>query len=334
MPKLGVKKWLQLFRAHTSPSTVLAVEVFFLLGGGSFLSWYNLVIVLWATLLHWFGFGHNSLMDYARGIDTKDPNKKHHPLVDGRIDVNSGYKVINWGLFITMILGLAIILLSPGNQIYVLGGMLVYIVCGHVYNDGLDHATVWSFFPLSLSYTALCWSMYFISSTAITETFLFALGYLFLVELFEILWEGNLKDIANPAEVNLLRSIGVKVDKGKLRIPIRAAALACGVRLLSLALLFATGYIDIKLSITGLTTLVLMMTVVIMMIFLVMPRAYDHTSDLRNSALEEIGAIFLLPVVLAPVIGDIEVFVLLVYAFLWFVIFNRFVWKTLIIPRV
>ena len=73
-----LKEYLKIFRAHTSPVTVLTVSVYYYLAGGELYSWVSVALILLGIYLHWCGFGHNSVMDYY--YDILDPHKQHFPI--------------------------------------------------------------------------------------------------------------------------------------------------------------------------------------------------------------------------------------------------------------
>ena len=63
-------------------------------------------------------------------------------------------------------------------------------------------------------------------------------------------------------------------------------------------------------------------------------RLWNREKALRDMALEEIVTIFLLPVILIPMIGLSEVFIILGLAIVYFIGMNSVLWKTRFAPRV
>jgi 4-hydroxybenzoate polyprenyltransferase len=193
---LKLRDYLQLFRAHTAPVSVLTLVVPYLIAGGG-----NLVLVglffLFGHLMHFFSFGHNSLMDYW--VDIRDPNKRHHPLVAGRIRLEDAARVVLYGQALTGVAIALVILAYSQNPALSLLFFFLYFAWGHAYNDGLDHRDEHSWLSISLCLA---------SATLISYTFtrglnrvaalLFTWGILF--ELYDIGLLGNVKDLWNPAE--------------------------------------------------------------------------------------------------------------------------------------
>jgi hypothetical protein len=193
---LSLRDYLQLFRAHTAPASVLTLVVPYLIAGGGDLLLVGLFFLL-GHLMHYFSFGHNSLMDYW--LDIKDPFKRHHPLVAGRISLEDATRVVLYGQALTGVAMALLILAFSENPALSLLFFLLYFAWGHAYNDGLDHRDEHSWLSISLCLA---------SATLISYTFtrgldqvaalLFAWGILF--ELYDIGLLGNVKDLWNPAE--------------------------------------------------------------------------------------------------------------------------------------
>lgn len=207
------KHYLQLFRAQTYPATLLCILVPYLYNHPFDLT--ALIILILALPIHYFSFGHNSLMDTYGGHDVKDTFKKHHPLVSGIISMNSAHNVIHSGIIATVILLSLLTLTVSANKLMSLLFLLLYFVFGHGYNDGLGKSTVHSYLPISLCFTSLAGYGWFMSHSEIDMFGSLLLLYIFLTILFQIAWEGNLKDISSD-RVNLLRKLGVKGDFGDL----------------------------------------------------------------------------------------------------------------------
>lgn len=277
-------------------------------------------------LLHYASFGHNSVMDYWH--DVKDPSKKHHPLVSGRIGLDRAHRVIH-----TLLVFSCILLLTP---MYLLGKYAslffasLYIVFGHAYNDGLDHATKHSWIPITLCFTCLCASSYLLVGGFETRFALVA-TWAFLTILYQIAWEGNLKDVWNPVELyNPLKNrvVVVKdmiVDVNRLisllfftvRAVLNTVVLALllidvGVRVDSLALLVATCIVELY------TVLKIHFTIAI---------KRDRLLSLFGLA-EAFEFFRLISVLGLPGLP------LIVYGLVYFVVANRVLWGTRFGPRV
>jgi len=110
------------------------------------------------------------------------------------------------------LLALLTFYISPSPAIALLF-LMGYGMWGHAYNDGLDKNTSHSWISISSSITCLVLYGWFLGTAEInTITILVAL-WAFLTIFYQIAWEGNLKDLWNPAEKNnLLKKLGVKLE--------------------------------------------------------------------------------------------------------------------------
>ena len=91
--------WFRIFRAQTAADVFLLVLLPYLVAGGEFFSWFTLALALWSILVHHISFGHNTVLDTMLGWDSRDPNKRHHPLISKRKfspSRGSGFKAIGF----------------------------------------------------------------------------------------------------------------------------------------------------------------------------------------------------------------------------------------------
>jgi 4-hydroxybenzoate polyprenyltransferase len=325
-----LKDYFQLFRAHTAPATVLALLTPYLIAGGS-----NLTIILILFILghfvHYFSFGHNSLMDYW--IDRNDPSKSHHPLPSGRIKFEEATKVILYGQSVTSILLSLVILLYSMNPALSLLFLLIYIVFGHAYNDGLDHRSVHSWFPISACYAGF---------VLVTYTFVRGLDFIgvlislwaFLSEVYDIGLLGNVKDLWNPFEVyNPLR----KYTTYALRVPI------CMRKGIVVFFWVLRGVITTIILYVALYLLNLPLSNLILLTILTVVELYAITKTCRilvevmdrNELLPLFGLSeafeFFRFTCLAPASWTL---ILMVYGLAYFTSFNKLLWGTRLGPRV
>jgi len=202
---VSLRDLLILFRAQTAAATVFTITIPYILAGGDIAL--LAVLVPLGILTHFFSFGHNSVMDYW--YDIHDPNKAHHPLESGRIELHTAHQIIHTG---QVILAVALCVLALFKSPAALTPLLLYIVFGHAYNDGLDKNTILSFLPISLCFTSLAAYGWVLANGEVNSIFALVLLWAFLTILYQIGWEGNLKDVWNPSErrFNLIVKIGRK----------------------------------------------------------------------------------------------------------------------------
>jgi hypothetical protein len=193
---LKLRDYLQLLRAHTAPASVLALIAPYLIAGGGDPVVVCLLFLL-GHLAHFFSFGHNSLMDYW--VDIRDQNKRHHPLIAGRIRLDDATRVVLYGQALTGVAITLVILAYSQNPALSLLFFFLYFAWGHAYNDGLDHRDEHSWLSISLCLaSAMLISYTFTRGLDRVAALLFAWGFLF--ELYDIGLLGNVKDLWNPAE--------------------------------------------------------------------------------------------------------------------------------------
>ena len=329
-----MRKYFILFRAQTAPATVFTILIPFLLAGGD-LSLVPLIF-LFGTILHFASFGHNSVMDYW--YDIKDPNKQHHPLERGEIKLHEAHQLIHTLLIIATIL-LIILTLYSRFPVYAFISLLLYIVFGHAYNDGLDKNTILSFLPISLCFTSLTAYGWFLGNGAINEFFVFLLLWAFLTIFYQIAWEGNLKDLYNPSELNfnMLRRIATLTfdlsDISKIMTSIRGFLNTLIIILLSL-------YLGINIAFIIMFTLITIIEIrSIIRIHLIVSREDFSQPDVRNRLLENFGqaeafeffriATLLLLTDVWPMFG-----IIFLYGLVWFVFMNTILFGSKFGPRV
>lgn len=334
---MKLRDYLQLFRAHTAPASVLTLVVPYMVAGGRDPVLVGLFFLL-GHLVHFFSFGHNSLMDYW--VDIRDPNKRHHPLVAGRISLEDATRVVLYGQALTALATALVILAYSENPALSLLFFLLYFAWGHAYNDGLDHRDEHSWLSIGLCVA---------SGTLISYTFtrgldrvaalLFAWGLLF--ELYDIGLLGNAKDLWNPAEEkNPLRRWAVYDESGKFKgLKVTRGWLALlvffwAVRLLASTAVVALVAVAVNAPLEN-TALLCFFTAV---------EAFAVTRTITELASPRPCRGRLLP--LFGLSESVEFFrlaslapmpwplLLVVYSLIYFVGMNRFLWGTRLGPRV
>lgn len=322
---MGFRDWLRVFRAQTAPATLLVVMVPFLLGGGNLFSFFGLALFVFAIVLHWFIFGHNSLMDTATGFDLKDKNKQHHPLVSGKISLNKAHNVIHTGLCLLTVLGILLVLLSPGNHLLAISWFLVFMVTGFAYNNGLSKSTIFSFVPITVCFTSLSVFAYYLSAQAMSPLMVLAALYIAFVEIFQISYEGELKEL-EAGEANLLRRLGAKIEQGFF-VPNRAGDYGTWVKAIGLAI---AGLILWVLPSVNVFSFILFLILLFFAGFylarLTRFQKWDRNKALMDMSKEEIVSIYILPVVLIPLIGAIQAISLMAFGVVYFFAMNKLNW--------
>jgi len=353
-----VVDFLRIFRAHTTPATMLMIIPFYSLGGGNILSWHGLFLVLWSILVHWSGYGGNSVSDAFAGYDQQDKNKQHFPLVAGRIKISTAVKVLQTMLLLASVSGALLILFGNGDKVLSLTMLLIAITAGFNYNSGINKVTSLKFLYLTLFAVALVASCYYMmfnpinsifdvflfiprfmklipsySYSTINTIFIFGLFYCVFGAFYQIGWLGELKEIEHPTEVNLLVLLGAKIDEDGVFNPDKSRLFGDITKLLQLASAFCIVIILCNL----IASIVFVIFSTCIMYFhskMVRKDVWVRNSVLENSAKEEIFVLFLLPLLLASVVGWNLIIPLIAFSLIWFVTFNKLLWNTILRPQV
>ncbi len=321
-----LNQWLKLFRAQTLPATLLLLVTAFLLGGGSLFSIKGLLVCFFALLAHFFSFGENSLLDTSQGFDTKDPSKSLHPLVNGEISIESATNVIHTGIILTALFGIFIAGYSGGNFTLAILSLFLFSLFGEWYNKG-NKVTTLSFLPISLCFTALVFYGYFIVANEISPLMVLVAAYVYVRIHFQIDIAGNIKDL-ETGERNMLKKIGAKIEN-VLFYPGKAKLYGFGLTFMEIVIGLWI-FVQYTFSLWTLPFIIFFMGTGVYFVWrLVKKREWDRDKSLMDMSLVEIAFIYALPVILAPIIGYLEVFVLLTFGVIWFFFMNRLLWDSL-----
>ena len=327
---MGLKSWFRLFRAQTAPATVYSIVVPYIIAGGRDPA---TLATLFAAghLLHYASFGHNSLMDYLMGFDKEDPNKKHHPLNTGEIDPVKASWVIHSMLFISL-MGLGLIAAAM-ESVWPLIALMAYAAWGYAYNNGLDHLTKHSWLPISLAFGFLPLYGYLLAgSDPLMVALLFSWG--FLTVLYQIAWEGNIKDLWNPVDqAPRLLSDTCGVASGRVFCIGWKSHLFLGIRLASHLLVIPIAYM---VSVNNLITAVPLL--LLTSYFTVMNHYLMSFGANRDKALEKMGiqevTVFYYLLLSLLVSAPLLIAALAVYGVLYFRAMNGLLWGSKFGPKV
>jgi len=327
-----IRDWLQLFRAHTAPATILLIIIPFLVGGGKLFSLNGLLVLLFAWASHLVSFGHNTVMDTQGGWDVRDPNKSHHPLVRGVIPLEKAHNVIHTLMFVLVVYGIVLPYLCGGNISYALIFLLFWVTAGHGYNDGLGKTLLPSFIPIAISITSASLYGYFLAAKEFSDLMFLIALYVFLTIWFQTSIEGNLKEI-EAKEANLLVWMGAKCD-GRNFEPGYAGVYGLIIKNLSILMaLLILIFVGENLWLVA-TYILFGGAMIVLAVLLTEEREWNRKRTLLYCALEEVFSIYLLCVILLPKIGYLEGLMLMAGGLIYFWLFNRMEWGTRLTPMV
>ena len=330
--KERLRDWLQVFRAQTAPATIILVLASYLVGGGNLFTFDGLFLGIFALLFHWFTYGHNSLMDTIAGYDLRDKQKAHHPLVRGAISYESAHKVIHTGLFILTLIAIWLALKGDGNPFLAIAWFAIFITAGHAYNDGLSKTTIWSFAPITICFTAFAIFGFYVAATEMTDLMFCVALYFAVTWLFQLSLSGELKEITEK-EANLLKYMGARVGNNHLELG-KAKYYGWLVKLVNLGvgcyIIYRFGF-----NLLSIALFALLAALAIYFCYeLTKDRIWDRNKSLVHMALEEIATIYIMPTILIPIIGLVASATLMVFGIIYFMIYNFFLWGTILRPRV
>lgn len=176
--------------------------------GGAPVAWLPYVAVL-ALIIHAGGFGMNSASPYDLRLDRMDPAKRDHPIVAGRVSTRQAWAfvtamlVLGFGMFgvLTWVTGTWVAWLP----------FVGFVVWGALYNltgklnkvaAGLEISTA---FALAFLAFGMLWTGR--ASPLVWAVVVFA----WTLVCFQILLAGEVKELAQSNEPNLLRRLGATV---------------------------------------------------------------------------------------------------------------------------
>jgi len=326
-----VKDVARLGRLQTAVLEMLGFAIAGFLGGFP-IAWIP-VLVAFGLLAHLAGFGMNSVSDFLSGFDARDPAKANHPLVAGRMFVR---KATSW-VFLWVSLGIlmesAILFAALGRGVSIGMPALAFVAnlaLGTLYNvSGKGHKAV-KVLEISAAY-ALGFLAVGTAWTGASMALVELVGsYIFVYGAFNIAIAGELKDIGQTHEENLLRRLGANVDPETFWFSMgRGARVLAAVLALGKALAIA----GVAYAVGGVVWAVLSVfpTLGILGLYerkLLSPGPYDRPRRLKTMGLGEAVSHLLAVVALAPILGVAGTALLTVLPVLWFLGVNQWLWPS------
>jgi len=320
----SIKAWLQLFRAQTAPATVFLLLMPYLVGA-SFFEAKTLVLAFLLLLIHYFSFGHNSLMDAAMMYDQRDLSKRHHPLVSGKIKLQAAHNVIHWGLAVLTVFAAAVTVVWAVNVAVAMVCLMAWVSFGHAYNDGLSKESLFGFLSISLCFTAMGGWGWFLSHRDLNPGGIIYLAYAFLTILYQTSWSGFIKEMQLRERSNILVRMGAKLDEtfwGKKLLPGKSRFYAYLVK--GSGLVLAGLLCWLNFSLVRLVVLVLLGAAVIWLLYqTTRSRVYDRPKELKWMSCMEICTIYL---VLPLLIDWPAALMLMAFGAIYFFACNKVLW--------
>ena len=337
-----LRDWLQLFRSHTSPLEMTITITGSALAVGTILDWKVLFFLIFGWLYHNAGYGQNSVEDYIQGFDKNDPNKSHHPLQRGAIKPKTGRTVCMVMIGILVVFGIVI---SEFDFVAIIL-LLSLVLMGIIYNL-FNKKMKGKFLPIALAHSLLFPFAYFGSGgdftltgsfpffeDAVTRAGIVIWAYLMFQIFYQIMIEGDLKDI-DMDEASLLKSLGVSAENGKFKASVLARTVSLTLKVSGIALLFLAVWV-LEATIDYYVVAGVFGAAILIFDHLLMGvKEWDHSKVLKRMSMMEVISTFALAVAIAPEIGGwIPAIAIMVFNMVYFVLMNRFLWGTIVKPRV
>lgn len=327
---MKLRPWLTFLRIHTSNLTQVGALLGPLLAGVRNIP-FLFLYVLWGLCYHAWGFTDNNLQDYE--YDRKDPAKQHFALIKGTIPIGKA-KLVNLLLFIpTLLLGLALtypIIEHPTAFAF----LILCIISGMMYNRTCKKSLLAPIY-IAIAFTSLPLFTFFTISSTFNPAIIMVGAYTIFLMLFQIAFEGYLKDIETDP-VNLLRTFGAYVRNNKLQLGFQKSFWLF-VKIINVFIgLYFILVINID-SADSAATFLLYAFLVVLMIGIydkLVQENYNNKKITSNASRMEILTYFALIVSLQSILGWETVAILLIYPIVWFLVLNYATWQTLLRPKV
>lgn len=319
-----VLDYLRIGRAQTAAMEMGGLSLAAYLGGMP-LTWIPYVVVL-ALIIHLGGFGMNSASPTDLRLDRQDPAKQDHPIVAGRVSMRSA-----WGFILALhIIGFIMF----GYLTWVTGAWIAWVPflgfvgLGTIYNLFGKLNKPFAVLEISGAF-ALAFFGFGVVWTGHTSTLIWAITlYAGLLVAYQIGIGGEVKEIAQRGESNILRRLGVELgESGELLSSPVSTALSLG---LTTGKVFTLGYIavivlpydPVWVFVIGLAALLVLFTYDI-----ALTGTYVRTRSKRVAVMGagEAASYLLLVVAVLPILG----WWVLAWVFLpvlWFVVMNARLW--------
>lgn len=325
------RAWLIFMRPHTASLTWSVALLGYLAAGGELFSWGALAAFKLGLIWHITGFTHNNIADYK--YDLTDPNKQHFPLVNGTIPYKYA-KIFVAKAFI--VLGIVIFWVA-GTNIAALTVAAVGVASGVIYNlYGKRH--YWKPIPIATCFASIPLLTYL--STGKEPGFLIwtITGVVFLQIVFQIAVSGELKEIEQASEKNILRALGAKVVGTEWRGYYFQGSI--GVTSLgwitkaSQLILAAQLLVKSEELLSWIAFILISAFILLFSAELTGSGKWDRGKRVKKMAMVELLSYWILVAALAQTIGVAEALLLFFAMPAWFMALNKVMWGTWVAPKV
>lgn len=341
-----IREWLIFFRAHTGmlEAPIPAFGAALALG-----SLWKVEVAIWAIiglLYHYAGYGQNSYYDWFKGYDKDDPHKQHHPLNTGSISGGHAKLAANYMVLLTVIIIVIMVGLNLVPMLLLALGLLSG-VSYNLYGKSVRH----KYILLAVAHSMLFLIPYTSYNGDNPVFAILVFTALVVHHCFQIAISGDIKDI-DQDESSLLKWLGIKwsngaeldissdesIENGVIQhcrdVEITVTVLTALQASLAIVALF-TLIPDVR---DRLTTLFIIaaasLSLWLISIRVVTDGPYIRKRRMRNIATRELIGFWMIYMAFIPLIGGIAYGVAFLLSILYLTITSKFMWGTLLRPKV
>jgi hypothetical protein len=325
-----VKRYFQLTRAHTVPLEAVPAVVGAMLVTNGEITTGVIAWGIYGVLYHLAGYGQNSLEDYKKGYDKEDESKQHHPLNDGRLDVETAEMVVGGLLIATIVVGIGIPIYQGSMEALLIP--IVGLVTGLMYNI-YGKTTQLKFVPITIAHTSVFFLSYVSMGGELNKSAFYFSMLVASWVMFQIAFSGEIKDLdiaPTSGEANLW------TGEGEIKMMHAMDGFWAGLFLRLLIAAFAIFTVNEEGG--GILTVMVIIMTTLASIYYTLHAALTIT-DRVEGLLEDIATLELLSmftflVAASTVIGWYTAMGIMLMAGVWVVSFNRYMWGTYVAPDV
>lgn len=276
----------------------------------------------------------NSLVDWEEGYDRNDRNKQHHPLNEGSLSVVKARVVVIGSTMFTVAYGVGLAL-PRQLPVFVLA---LGAVSGIVYNK-LGKRTLLKPFFISVAHTTVFVVPYLsLGGKPSDITFLLSTLFVLLWVFYQIAISGEVKDIMQMDEENILRVLGTRInmmeDKVYFSYVVTVSSLLIKALTVGVGLFILLSLTEDLLVLSFPVFIFLSVVMVNYSLMLTLGGSYRRGTRIRWMATVEMCTLFIFIIVLQPVIGYVGTITLMVLSSVWVAVFNKLEWGTVLQPDV
>jgi hypothetical protein len=200
--------------------------------------------------------------------------------------------------------------------------------------------------PIAIAHTSLLPFAYFSTTNSFefsnsfpffinadSQVFILATLYVFIQIIYQILISGDLKDIEQD-EASMLKDLGIYLNGDNFVASMKGRFFAKCLKIANLIPAFIIVYL------TGLDiiAIILLSFFSIMILYIdelmLKPRKWDHDKTTRNMAIMEVITVFALIISLQRYFTWLGILLFILFDIVYFVLANKFLWKTSLRPAV